>query len=285
MSRHGLYCIYDYKDSLVTGRQEYTSPGKVSYLSAGTASVDSIIEYSSFREMMDSFRTGRPLLVMLHGWEVDMKGYLKRIENVSELYGVDLLSFAWPSKLKGGGGAVRNFDYVRRRVDEMVPDFIKFTEELSDYLQQVSEGTCNIVFLSLANVFAMRYALYVSSVGRSPFHNLMLNEACVTRAGSRVWLEPLVKVVSGKVYVTSNQHDHLLRIEEECFLRGTNLGHGPCPADMRTPGVVYNDVSDYYRHVIDPFFAHMFYLGPFNASRLPVFEYFRDVFTSRRNLQ
>jgi len=251
----------------------------VSYLSADNASVESLKEYSSFGEMMESFRTGRPLLVMVHGWEVDLKGYLKRVENVPELYGVDLLSFHWPSKLKNGGGPVQNFEYVRNRIDDMFPAFLKFTEELEGYLNHCSER-CNIVFLSLANLFARKYAEALPEGRMSPFHNLMLNEACVPREGSSVWLSALSKKVSGGIFVTSNGYDHLLRLEERCFKRGMNLGHGPCPAELRSPDVRYFDVSEYYRHVLNPFFSHMFYLGPFNARRKPVFEYFRDVFTA-----
>lgn len=285
MSKHGLYCIYDYKESLSTGRQSYASPGKISYLSAGTASVKSLEEYSSFREMMSSFRTDRPLLVMVHGWEVNLKGYLKRVKDVSELYDVDLLTFHWPSKMKAPkGGLVKDFEYVRTRIDDMLPSFLRFTEELTEYLYTAGES-CNIVFLSLANLFAQRYAETLPGGAESPFHNLMLNEACVLRKDSRIWLERLQTMVSGSVYVTSNQHDQLLKIEENCFKRGPNLGHGPCPEEDRTPGVRYMDVSEYYKGVIDPMFSHMFYLGPFNQERQPVYAYFRQVFTARRNQQ
>jgi len=280
MSKHGLYCIYDYKESLTTGRQSFASPGKISYLSAGTVSADSIREHTSFREMMSSFRTGRPLLVMLHGWEVDLKSYLKRVKDVPDLYGVDLLTFLWPSKLKSGKGPVNNFEYVRTRIDDMLPAFQGFVRELSGYLKERGEA-CNIVFLSLANLFARKYGEALADGERSPFHNLMLNEACVPAAGSSKWVSLLKNAVSGTVYVTSNRYDALLKLEETCYRRGTNLGHGPCPVSERVPGVFYVDVSEFYKGVIDPFFSHMFYLGPFNKKRQPVFEYFRQVFSHR----
>jgi len=282
--KHGLYCIYDYKDSLIAGRQSFTSPGKVSYLSAGSVSVDSIREYGSFPEMMSSFRTGHPLLVMLHGWEVDLKGYLKRVKDVPDLYGVDLLTFLWPSKLKSGKGPVNNFEYVRNSIDGMLPAFMGFVMELDGYLRMRDES-CNIVFLSLANLFAKKYAEALAEGERSPFHNLMLNEACVPAIGSASWVSTLKRAVSGTVYVTSNRYDALLRLEETCFKRGINLGHGPCPIGDRVPGVYYVDVSEFYKGVIDPFFSHMFYLGPFNEKRRPVFEYFRQVFTDSRKLR
>lgn len=280
----GLYCIYDYQESLLSGSQSYSpSDTQVHYLSfaPNTRKDFGYREFGTFSQMMDAVSTGRDLLIVVHGYGVDMKRFSKRMKGFPERYDVDVLTFFWPANLhKSGNGPVDDFDYIRKCVSEMSPRFRQFMSEVSEYASSCDRKV-SIIFLSLANVFAMNMARDIGK-GDSTYlgflDNIILNQPCVPVEGHTDWVGFLSSGIKRNLYIVSNENDKLLQLEETLYKTGRKLGRGVADGDKMSPDACYRDFSNYINHSFSPFFSHMYYLGPLEGDLSPVFDFYFSAF-------
>lgn len=272
----GLYSIYDCR----TSSNDYS----LHYLTLKTFPNGRFEcnELTTFEDLLKTIDTGRDLVVMVHGYGVNLKKFSKRIEHFSYMYDVDLLTFFWPSMLKiKPGSPSRNFNYTKESIEDMQPYFNDFVKALSAYCHKTGKK-CSMIYLSLGNTFAMNMGREIGTIKGAPdlsfVSNLLLNESCVPLRNHEKWVEPLAKSIHNKLYIVTNANDQLLELDESLYSSGRNLGRGPQEGDAIAPSAIYQDNTDLLENVIDPFFSHMYYLGPFRAKTIPIYNFYKDAF-------
>ena len=164
---------------------------------------------SSLQELLNNDWRYQDLLVFIHGDGKDLQSAVERAFEVQQLYKVNVLVYAWPSR-DPSLGAIANYKNSRQNIESStatMADFLESLRKFSEESQQLQQQKLTLFLHSLGNYYLETlvqegYADHFSD----PFvDNLILNAAAVEQKGHAKWLE---KVHFGKrVIVNSNDDD------------------------------------------------------------------------------
>ena len=228
----GVACIYDYTQSLTDNEMMFNplTDTLIHYLFISSDSSSfAVTPVENIDELLSSLCVWKDLLVVIHGYGDGIGKFTNREPLLSGLYDVDVLVFSWPALIKKGG-KVGTFKATQENVDDVMPMFHKFLEELSGYVN-TNRINCSLFFHSLGNRFAMllgeEYASGKTDFDLSFVDKIVLNQACVPLKDYYLWAVPLSKQISGTLSITYNRRDIVLSIARSFSEKERQLGQGP----------------------------------------------------------
>jgi hypothetical protein len=242
--------------------------------------VGAVDDDAALRALVPLFRAERRLLVYLHGFNNTPADSFQRYARLSELYGLEVIGFAWPSEgfladgselpllapgaegaEVGGGEMQLGAIAASNRRDSGIQRLIRRYRQAKSNAQDSVDALARLLrLLATARLYAnqqpislaahslgahlLQYTFDLPGAGEAlgATHNVALLAACVRAAGHRDWLARLQP--KGQVFVTYNRSDSVLFGASIADGQQTKLGTDPGPQRLLSPSVRYVSFSN-----------------------------------------
>ncbi len=275
-----VICTYDYKEAI---KKQKNCPlkNRFSYL---YISVDSnkhytIKEINSYQEGIARIYKDRNTLVFVHGDGSNIDDLVLRFGQLSALYDVNLILFAWPAQeIKWNG--IRNYKQSKKNVSTV---FDAFTTTIHDIQNnnQLKQNNITIMFHSLGNLFAKNYAHYIINHLEEPavFDNIVLNAPSAINGGHELWTDILAIKAKKGVYLNFNENDKMLKIADLFIEHKSLLGQNPeLPLANHITYVNFSDILKNYTSYSE---SHTYFLGEIPSEKAIVKDYFNTILNGK----
>ncbi|MDD4847178.1 MAG: DUF1460 domain-containing protein [Bacteroidales bacterium] len=223
-----VVCMYNYNDALETGLSSIDTVLHYLVAKCNRQGKYDIEEVPHFDTMMQKVKTDRNLLCFVHGFNSNIDEIIENSALFTAAYDVDLLVFAWPS-YETKGKYIRNYKQSRENVIYCIPNFSKTMSQVAKYLRTNEDVRGTLMFNSLGNLFAKKYAQYlinnVYDKNDFPqFENVILNAPCIFERDHDIWSDMLNRMTAKHFYVTQNGNDGVLKAASIFIEGGPLLG-------------------------------------------------------------
>ena len=223
-----IACSYNYKLS-AKERDASINEDIIYYLinTYNKTSVISSVEKNDFSSAMDEAFSPKNILLFVHGDGFNIEKLTLCGAEFADLYNVNTVLFAWAS-YKTSNNAIKNYNRSKKNVELSFTSFLQLVDSIKKYSQQ-NDVKASIIFHSLGNLFAQKYALYLHNNPNVHqfFTNIIINSACVQSKEHALWVDILCEKSSNNVYVTINKKDKILHLASTFVEHHSMLGRNP----------------------------------------------------------
>lgn len=222
----------------------------------------SLSKMPGFSSAMNNTFHSKNILLYIHGNETPMDELVKSISALSDIYNMNVVAFAWPSKHPGENMIV-NFKTSEHNVDYCFDLFVNFLDSVSSYSEQHSDIKISLLFHSLGNAYAQKYINFLETDftdKKLPFVNLILNAACVPTANHAVWVDALCEKIEGNVYIMFNEKDMVLIMAKTFITHEALLGEDPT-YDTISEHAIYVNFTEAINLHHEKLHPHNYFLG------------------------
>lgn len=164
-------------------------------------------------------------LLFVHGDSKTYEQAVMRGMDINELYGINVLVFAWPSRDENLNG-IKNFKRSYENLQQSALHFQKLIEFVSNLKNNNTiDPSQNIsaLFHSLGNGFLKDFANDTKPDKQEKvFTNLIINSAAVNQYKHSLWVENLN--IQDRIFIISNKHDFNLKGLRIFTKEGKQLG-------------------------------------------------------------
>lgn len=245
-------------------------------------------QYAAAQTMAAARRSGRNVLLFVHGYNNNVRSVLDRMRRLEQLYGVIAIGFSWPAN--GGGNVIEEFNGLvsyrsdKRDARASAGAFDRMLVKMHTMLQSIDldrRGNCPLrVSLLLHSMGNYLYKCVLSSSAYASrelmlFDNVVLCAADVNNAGHAEWVDRIC--VRNRVYVTINEDDYALRVSRLKFGDTQRARLGQWPHQLDSAQATYVHVTD--RPGVGD--SHTYFEGP-AIENADVYRFFHDAMNGRR---
>ncbi|MEJ2596515.1 MAG: alpha/beta hydrolase, partial [bacterium] len=163
----------------------------------------------SLKDLLSIETEYQDLLVFVHGDGKTLQAATVRALEIQELYHVNVLVYAWPSR-DMELGAIKNFKTSYQNVETstaMMYDFLSSLESVIHESDLLADHKVTLFYHSLGNYYLEKMVEdgYTNLLADSFADNLVVNAAAVEQAGHHIWLEQIH--FADRIIVNSNDDD------------------------------------------------------------------------------
>ena len=221
-----IVCTYNYK---LPTKERVIDESNVRYLISTYDKTSSItlLEKNDFSSTLEEAFSKKNILLFVHGDDFDIDKLAMRSTDISELYNVNTICFAW-SSYKTSRNSIKNYNISKKNVDLCFSHFLQLVDSLNNYVIK-NNVKASVIFHSLGNIFAQKYASFLENNldKYQPFTNVIINSACVLAKDHAFWIDILCRKTSNKVYITVNKNDKILKLASTFIEYKPLLGKNP----------------------------------------------------------
>src|SRR6056297_2503003 len=171
------------------------------------------VKKNGFNELEKWLSDSGDWILFVHGDGKSFKDAAVRGLKIQHIYDVNVIVFAWPSKMTNGTG-IKNVKNSKKNIETGINSFRDLLIMIQKYKKEHQwPGIDNHISLflhSLGNYY-LEYAVnnsLLKNIDDELFDNLILNAAAVEQEGHVDWLSRLD--IQKRIYVNSNKHDFTL---------------------------------------------------------------------------